>query len=76
MSDPVVLLELPRSWGKTVLQRLGDGRTAQLELRAFMRDGRSTGVAIRAEELTRVIAELTHERDTLIGHPKHTGTRH
>lgn len=69
---PVVLLELPRSWGKTVLQRLGDGRTAQLELRAFNREGRSLGgIAVQATELPQLIAELTHERNTLLGHPKH-----
>jgi hypothetical protein len=73
---PVVLLELERDWGRTVVQRLGDGPESRIELRAFARDGSSRGgVAIRAAELPRVVETLAHERNTIFGHPKHTGKR-
>ena len=71
MTGLVVLLELERTWGKTVLQRIGDGPNAQLEFRAFDREGRSKGVAITADELPVVVSHLEHEWHTLLGHPKH-----
>lgn len=78
--SPVEIWRAERSWGCLVVQRLGEGREAQIEFRAFVigkpgHPDRSVGVSIKAEELTRVIERLTHERDTLLGHPKHTGAK-
>lgn len=72
MTAPVVLLRLERPpWGYTVLQRIGDGVHAQLELRAFTHDGKSKGVTIMAAELRELAAHCEHEANTLLGHPKH-----